>query len=134
MFVLMLAISIFPASSIWWLCFGLQIQDVKEGDGVKQVVLQSGASVGLCLVKPEDLKINILSSGITSENNMVIEKFLTVRVSTRAIMVYVWKHSLKLKVLLCTEKIQLEIKFLWLIHCLEKTVRLMGFYFHRHQL
>jgi hypothetical protein len=59
----------------------VQIQDAKEGNGVKQVVLQSGAKVGLCLEKPEDLKINILTSGITAEKNKVTEKFLTVRVS-----------------------------------------------------
>ncbi|XP_021940255.1 vacuolar protein sorting-associated protein 13 isoform X3 [Zootermopsis nevadensis] len=58
-----------------------QVQDAKEGDEVKQVVLQSGAGVGLCLVEPEDLKINILPSGTTSENNMVTEKFLAVRVN-----------------------------------------------------
>jgi hypothetical protein len=59
----------------------VQVQDAKEGEGVKQVVLQSGAKVGLCLEKPEDLKINILTSGITSEKNKVTEKFLTVLVS-----------------------------------------------------
>lgn len=69
------------ATSCWRLCLGLQVQDAKEGDEVKQVVLQSGAGVGLCLVEPEDLKINILPSGTTSENNMVTEKFLAVRVS-----------------------------------------------------
>lgn len=59
----------------------MQVQDAKEGDGVKQVVLQSGANVGLCLLKPEDLKINILASATTSEKNTVTEKFLTVWVS-----------------------------------------------------
>lgn len=59
----------------------MQVQDAKEGDGVKQVVLQSGAKVGLCLEKPEELMINILTSGTTSEKNRVTEKFLTVRVS-----------------------------------------------------
>jgi hypothetical protein len=72
---------IFQASSCQWLCFGVQVQDAKEGDGVKQVVLQSGANVGLCLLKPEDLKINILASATTSEKNTVTEKFLTVWVS-----------------------------------------------------
>jgi hypothetical protein len=62
-----------------YLCLAIQVQDAKEGDGVKQVVLQSGAKVGLCLEKPEDLKINILTSGVMSEK--VTEKFLTVRVS-----------------------------------------------------
>jgi hypothetical protein len=59
----------------------VQVQDAKEGDGVKQVVLQSGAKVGLCLEKPEDLTINIMASGTTSEKNKVTEKFLTIRVS-----------------------------------------------------
>ncbi|PNF20936.1 hypothetical protein B7P43_G10558, partial [Cryptotermes secundus] len=58
-----------------------QVQDAKEGEGVNQVVLQSGARVGLCLEKPEDLTVNILTSGTTSEKNKVTEKFLTVRVS-----------------------------------------------------
>lgn len=48
---------------------------------MKQVVLQSGARVGLCLEKPEDLTINILTSGTMSEKSKVTEKFLTVRVS-----------------------------------------------------
>jgi hypothetical protein len=80
MLVVMLAMDMFPASYCWWLCLDLQVQNAREGDGVKQVVLQSGANVGLCLVKAEDLKINILASGTTSENT-VTEKFLTVRVS-----------------------------------------------------
>jgi hypothetical protein len=63
------------------LTLNLQVQDAKEPDEVKQVVLQSGAKVGLCLVKPEDLKLNILASGTTSAKNKVTEKFLTIRVS-----------------------------------------------------
>lgn len=58
-----------------------KIQVAKEADEVTQVVLQSGAKVGLCLVKPEDLKLHVLDSGTTSAKNKVTEKFLTIRVN-----------------------------------------------------
>ena len=48
---------------------------------MQQVVLQSGAKVGLCLVKPEDLKLSVLASGTMSAKNKVTEKFLAIRVS-----------------------------------------------------
>jgi hypothetical protein len=59
----------------------LQVQDAKEAAEVRQVVLQSGAKVGLCLVKPESLKLNVLAFGTASAKNKVTEKFLTIRVS-----------------------------------------------------
>ncbi|KAJ4449971.1 hypothetical protein ANN_01378 [Periplaneta americana] len=55
-----------------------QVQDSNDGDRVKQVVLQSGAKVGLCLEEPEELKITILA-GTPTEKNKVTEKFLTIR-------------------------------------------------------
>ncbi|XP_069674534.1 intermembrane lipid transfer protein Vps13 isoform X2 [Periplaneta americana] len=56
-----------------------QVQDSNDGDRVKQVVLQSGAKVGLCLEEPEELKITILA-GTPTEKNKVTEKFLTIRI------------------------------------------------------
>jgi len=67
-------------ASYWWLCLDVQVQDATEAGEVRQVVLQSGTKVGLCLVKPEDLKLHVLASGTTSVKNKVTEKFLTIRV------------------------------------------------------
>lgn len=59
----------------------MQVRDAKEANEVKQVVLQSGAKVGLCLVESEDLKHHVLTSGAMSAKNKVTENFLTIRVS-----------------------------------------------------
>jgi hypothetical protein len=63
------------------LCLDLQVQDAKEADEVKQVVLKPGAKVGLCFVKPEDLKLSVVASDTACAKNKVTEKFLTIWVS-----------------------------------------------------
>ena len=56
------------------------MQDDKDGEIVKQVVLQSGAKVGLSLQHEEDIS-SISVALPTSEKGKVTEKFLSIKVS-----------------------------------------------------
>lgn len=91
---------------------------------MKQVVLQSGAKVGLCLLKPEDLKLNVLASGTVSAKNKVTEKFLTIRVSNCYSVIVCNGVFFEFEIA-CAKKIQLEGEFLLLVQFLENILCLM---------
>ena len=55
------------------------MQDDKNGEMVKEVILQSGAKVGLSLQHPEDIS-SISVSSPTSEKGKVTEKFISIKV------------------------------------------------------